>query len=138
MLHQDFDFCCFVFSHLGCINTTNLCWIKICQLFPFCITHHIKLQGVTYVLTIYCIDPYLHICTVDSNHSQKLAVAVSLSIEYRAQLSHNVVGQHSSFFSILALTQRQIFNGSQKHLFRNHCYNSPMESCELEVEWHKS
>ena len=45
MLHQDFHFCCIVFSHfcfinknLCCINTRNLCCIKICQQFHF--SHH--------------------------------------------------------------------------------------------------
>ena len=45
MLHQDFHFCCIVFSHLCCINTnlccintTNLCCIKICQQLHF--FHH--------------------------------------------------------------------------------------------------
>ena len=40
MLHQDFHFCCIVFSLLCCINknicciiTTNVCCIKICQQF---------------------------------------------------------------------------------------------------------
>ena len=40
VLHQDFHFCCIVFSHLYSvnttlcyINTTNLCCIKICQQF---------------------------------------------------------------------------------------------------------
>ena len=42
MLHQDFHFCCIVFSHLCCIhtnlcciNTTKLCCIKFCQQFHF-------------------------------------------------------------------------------------------------------
>ena len=49
MLHQDFHFCCVVFSHLCCINTnlccintTNLCCIKICQQFHFFHYQHSK------------------------------------------------------------------------------------------------
>ena len=34
-LHQDFRFCYIVFSHLSCINTIDVCCIKICQQFHF-------------------------------------------------------------------------------------------------------
>ena len=56
VLHQDFHFCCIVFSHLYSvnttlcyINTTNLCCIKICQRlnwYCLCKSHQIVFSGV--------------------------------------------------------------------------------------------
>ena len=53
MLHQDFHFWCIAFSHFCCnnnkksycINTTNLCCMKICQLFQF-FDHSIQWEAI--------------------------------------------------------------------------------------------
>ena len=55
MLHQDFQFCCIVFSHLCCFNTTNLCCIKICPQFHF-FDHPIQWEVV---ITCSSLWPYL-------------------------------------------------------------------------------
>ena len=64
MLHQDFHFCCIVFSHLCCINTnlccintTNLCCIKICQQFHF-FHHPIQWEVIITCSSLWSYLPY--------------------------------------------------------------------------------